>query len=309
MYPAPGCPCCLSAKADRYPAVVAPFIGEYALRGAAPEVWLIECPDCSHRYFDMRFDADEAQRLYSKYRSEEYFLARNKHEFWYSRAINDNIGGDQRNIDARKAYLQDFLSDQFGRDSLPSILDYGGDSGQFIPDGIARKKFVFEVSNATPRPEVTKIGSDSELRQLAPFPLIMLCHVLEHLAEPAETIAQVRELLAFDNAWLLVEVPYERYTLRHRRMAPLVVKRLIHHSRIARTLNEIYTLYFRTRWKTIPPFGLPRLHEHINFYSPESLSRLLVRAGFDVVKHRVADVDTSVGLSSVLLMLARIRNE
>lgn len=305
MYLASACPCCQSTNLQGSPALVAPFIREFALAGEAPETQLIECQDCGFRYFDRRYDAKEMRALYSLYRSEDYFQARNRHEFWYTRAINDQLGKDPKDIAARRAYVEKFLSEAFGEQKFASILDYGGDAGQFIPDEIASRKFVHEVSNVAPVSGVTKLSTEVELKQHAPYSLIMVCHVLEHLSDPAEILIRFPELQATGEGWLLIEVPYERYDLRYRATAWPWLIRLVERFRPLRLLNEVYTLYFRTRWSMVPPFGFPRLHEHINFYSVESLGRLLNRCGFDVVRQQIIRTDTQLGRTESLLMLAR----
>lgn len=305
MYLASACPCCQSTNLQGSPALVAPFIREFALAGEAPETQLVECQNCGFRFFDRRYEADEMSALYSRYRSEDYFQARNRHEFWYTRAINEQLGKDPQDIAARRAYVGKFLSEALGDPKFASILDYGGDAGQFIPDDLAGRKFVHEVSNVAPVSGVAKLSTDAELEQHAPYSLIMVCHVLEHLPDPAEILMRLPELQAAGEGWLLVEVPHERYALRYRSTAWLPLRRLVERYRPLRLLNEIYTLYFRTRWNMIPPFGFPRLHEHINFYSADSLGRLLERCGFDVVRQQIIRTDTQLGRTASLLMLAR----
>lgn len=305
MYLASACPCCQSTNLQGSPALVAPFIREFALAGKAPEAQLIECQNCGFRFFDRRYEAEEMSALYSQYRSENYFQARNRHEFWYTRVINDQLGKDPKDIAARRAYVEKFLSEALGEQKFASILDYGGDAGQFIPDGIANRKFVHEVSDVAPVSGVAKLGSETELKQHAPYSLIMVCHVLEHLPDPAEILMRFPDLQASGEGWLLIEVPHERYNLRYQSTAWPPLRRLVERYRPLRLLNEIYTLYFRTRWNMIPPFGFPRLHEHINFYSVDSLGRLLKRCGFDVVRQQIIRTDTQLGRTESLLMLAR----
>jgi len=66
-------------------AIVAPFLAHYAV-GRSPFLCrLLECSDCSFRFFDSRLEPDEVTRLYSGYRGDGYFAERHRWEFWYSR--------------------------------------------------------------------------------------------------------------------------------------------------------------------------------------------------------------------------------
>jgi hypothetical protein len=65
-------------------------------------------------------------------------------------------------------------------------------------------------------------------------------------------------------------------------------------------------VYFRAKHGLLPPFSLPRLHEHIQFYTEASLSAVLRRAGFTPVEQRREELGGDTGLSSVLLVLARL---
>lgn len=303
MYLCEHCPCCGSDRFHRFPAVVAPFIAAYALNGDAPSANLLECRECSHRYFDQRFDEIEMAHLYQRYRSEEYFRCRHGYEPWYSKSINEGIGGDPLSIADRKKHLRHFMGDQ-AKSMFRSILDYGGDRGQFIPEGMASLNYVFEMSDAEPIHGVNKLTSKEELAEHHPFSLILMCHVLEHLPEPEQAIREVRDLLEADSGLLLIEVPNERYKLMNSIGGELAT-RLSAYSGWLRMMLEVYTLGCRTLMGVIPPLGLSRLHEHVNFFSIRSLEFLLRRCGFVVIKQQSICFKSKTGVSSSLLILAR----
>lgn len=304
------CPCCGKRDFKRFPAWVAPFIENYALEGDAPDCQLLECTGCAFRFFDHRFSTAESDRLYANYRADSYFRTRHRHEFWYTDQINAGLSSDSGNIEIRRNHIATFLAQHLPQAAmLESILDYGGDRGQFIPSGIARQRFVFEKSDAVPEAGVVRIESPEELRSAAPFSLVMLCHVLEHLSDPLQTVRELRGLLGSESAYLLIEVPHERYALGY--SLPGVTSKLVtpmRRRKYARLLNEIYTLGFRNHCNLIPPFGISRLHEHINFFSDRSLAALLENADMSIVGHALVETPSRTGLEKSLLMLARSGN-
>ena len=124
MYLIDTCPCCGSKELRRWPAIVSPFIADYACGTRPGDSHLCECNGCSFRFFDTRLSDAEIQKLYADYRGDAYFEARHRHEFWYSRKVNDGIGSDDVKIAARKRSLAEILGDR--AQSFTTILDYGG---------------------------------------------------------------------------------------------------------------------------------------------------------------------------------------
>jgi len=209
MYTIDACPCCLSKESTGRWAIVAPFLAHYAV-GRSPFLCrLLECSDCSFRFFDSRLEPDEVTRLYSGYRGDGYFAERHRWEFWYSRKVNDGIGGDPQEIADRIAAMERFLLPHVNNATVNTVLDYGGDRGQFIPKSLGTEKFVFELSDAVPEPGVTRIGSEQEVGAMK-FDLIMALGVLEHCSEPMSVLEQLRSSLK-PGSFLVAGVPYERY--------------------------------------------------------------------------------------------------
>ncbi len=292
----------------RYPAVVSPFLAHYAVGKPSTRCSLLECRDCSFRFFDSRLTAEEVAKLYSAYRGEEYFQSRRRYEFWYTRKFNTGLGHDPGALAARKQIVADFLGQHAAAAAIRSVLDYGGDEGQFIPEAIGREKFVYDLSDARPVPGVTKVASDAELRERT-YDLVMICHVLEHCSDPCDTLAKLRELGGERRLLCYVELPYERYDLRFAgkgrffawyldmllRLGPLL------------TVVDFYTTLARMRWSLIPPLGVMKCHEHLNFFNEKSLESLLRTAGFDVLACGKARVPSCFVCGGILQALARAR--
>jgi hypothetical protein len=279
------CPCCNATASRRWPALVSPFTADYVLHAPPSTCQLLECGRCGHRYFDLRYSAEELERLYAGYREESYFACRNRHEPWYTEAVNRFVGWDEGLVASRRAGIAAFL----GRAGLPgpvgSVLDYGGDSGQLIPPGIAREAFVFDLSGVTPMPGVTGLRREADLRAGA-YDLVLLSHVLEHAPDPRDLLEKVAPLLPHGSGALYVEVPLERPWLgllpRGRAGKAWLdsVRRL---PRVLRAL-DFYSTAFRVKAGFLPPLGFAKLHEHVNAFTRSSLSRALENAGFAVLR-------------------------
>jgi hypothetical protein len=308
MYQEDECPCCGSTDRLRYPAIVAPFIAAYVLASPTRVTYLAECRSCTFRFFEERYDDDEVRRLYEGYRGEKYLQERHAFEFWYTRKINDTIGRDSNEIRTRQERILNVLR---GRAPLPleSVLDYGGDRGQFIPDGIAERRFVFDISGAKPEPNVVSIASTAAVQGKS-FELVMLAHVLEHLSSPAPLVREVRSYMQ-KGGYLYVEVPYERYNLHvpasaDGRMSSYerYLRWLIQSPRGTRAADFVSTA-LRVKTNRVVPFGFVKLHEHINFFNEASLRILLEGAGLSLVACELSPDAGPSGFRNALSCLAR----
>ena len=66
------CPCCGAQEALAYPALESAFVAERALQRPPRPTRLLECRACGLRYFEGRYEAAEAARLYLGYRGPAY---------------------------------------------------------------------------------------------------------------------------------------------------------------------------------------------------------------------------------------------
>ncbi len=163
MYRIHSCPSCDSTKLTLNWALLSPFLASYAVKTRPFSCKLLKCSDCDLRFFDVRLSPEEVERLYSGYRGDDYYRERHRHEFWYSRVVNDGIGDDPEEVATRNRSLESLLAANVDPGQIRSVLDYGGDRGQFIPPSIGKEKFVFELSDAKPVAGVTRIKSEAEL--------------------------------------------------------------------------------------------------------------------------------------------------
>ena len=127
------CPVCGSQSRHGWPALVAPFIADFVLQASVERCHLRQCDTCQLRFFAERFTAPELARLYTDYRGADYYRTRHRHEPWYTEKYNLDLGHDPLRAAARRAGLTAFLIESGVPGPFKSILDYGGDAGQLIP--------------------------------------------------------------------------------------------------------------------------------------------------------------------------------
>lgn len=275
MYRVDACQCCGGRALDAYPAGVAPFIVDYVLGGQAESSQLLECRSCAFRGYATRFTDDEAARLYRDYRGERYFRVRHRHEPWYTRAFNDALG-KAGGVEARQAEIAGWIADLCP--TATSVLDYGGDRGQFLPAKPGLERFVYDISGVTPVAGVSAFTGERT------FDAIVISQVLEHVSDVGKILDHARSLAA-PGAALIVEVPYEHFDLRWLPKSHLYqayVDRVLG-TPLVKTALDFYSAAFRLKLGVIPPLGFPRMHEHINYFCDRALRAALGTRGFEVV--------------------------
>lgn len=306
MYQADSCQSCGSTNLSFRWAVLSPFLASYAVRERPFCCKLLECADCGLRFFDVRLTPEEVERLYSGYRGENYFQERHRHEFWYSRAVNEGIGGDPEQVATRIRTLEDFLDANIDRDQVRTVLDYGGDRGQFIPPSLGDEKFVFELSDARPVPGVKRINSETELESRK-YDLVMLFGVLEHCSDPSVILAKLKRLMS-PGGILCVGVPHERYGtnfVSNSTFYRAYLNTLIKFPFLLKAV-DFYSAIGRIRLNRIPPLGFVKCHEHLNFFDEKSLRALLSRSGFKTFGTKLETVVKYPSKSETITGVARL---
>jgi hypothetical protein len=69
---------------------------------------------------------------------------------------------------------------------------------------------------------------------------------------------------------------------------------------------DFYSAAARIRLDHIPPLGLIKCHEHLNFFNNKSMTALLERTGFEVVDSRIECVAKYPARVESLYTLARL---
>jgi hypothetical protein len=202
------------------------------------------------------------------------------------------------------AFLEKWLDPRGGRSSI--IADIGGDAGQLIPLEAASEAYVVEASDQPPVDGVKRVSNLEEIQ--TPVTLLMCCHVLEHLSLPAEFLASLAKSCSLaPDCLVYLEVPlenwkilpgmnnwlYSAYLSSLQRIRPLLV-----------IIDFISTAMRGYAGLAMPP-GFMKLHEHINYFSPKSLSSLAEVAGLNVLEAKVETGSALATHQGVIRMVCR----
>lgn len=272
------CLICKSSNTKKNKAQCADFILERVFDGQNKDLDLLHCQDCGFAFFSYRFNDEECQKLYTGYRGKKYQQQRQKHECWYTDKINDLIGKNETEIKNRNANLTKILKDNTDISKIKSVLDFGGDKGQFIPQILNNaQKYVYDISGVEVVEGVMRINSIEDCSK-NDYDLIICSNVLEHVSDPAEIIKQIKSLL-HKGKYLYLELPFD---------SPFYKNQLS-------DLQFLFNRYFN--WinilkhfiKTKKYANISLMHEHINFYTPQSIETLLQNQGFKILhnKHKI----------------------
>jgi hypothetical protein len=206
------------------------------------------CTSCSFVQAKHGFSDESLSNLYRDYRSDTYNQERIHYEPSY-RGIANQVGSLQEETDTRIETLTAWLQDLIVPDSSFSMLDYGGADGKFLPR-VAGSKYVYEISNIEPVPDVVSIKDESQLNL---YSYIQLAHILEHVNQPLEMVRRVSRWLS-PGGYLYIEVPQD-FT----------------DTKLGQLVAGTYS-------------GVVPIHEHINLYSARSVEKLMSSAGLQLVK-------------------------
>lgn len=320
------CPACEEKGFDAYSAQIAPFLAKKIWDKDPFGVELMHCKNCGLAFYNPRLEEDEVQTYYENYRGEEYQKLRNQFEPFYTKEFNEQFNENSPEIPGRKENLYNLLNEYTNINNIKSVLDYGGDKGQFIIDQLNNaNKYVFEISNSEPIQGVKKIDNYEDCKKQN-FDMIMCAHVLEHTSYPLQTVKEIKEL-AKENTIIYFEVPlenpfyYNSWLMKIISKIPLIgpfifnfkeifKKRKVlsinkHTSSInaesIKTLIASIPLYI----KRILAFRKFFMHEHVNYFSPKSMEKMLINNGFKNISVKVAQVDCGWTTHSLICCLAQ----
>ena len=206
------------------------------------------CSICSFMQTKIPFHDEDVMRLYRDYRSASYNRERIQYEPSYA-SIAAEVGQDELEVRNRSDGLTTFLHGSMEPMEVPTLLDYGGSDGRFIPE-FPGAKFVYEVSDIKPVPGVIRIESEAALKK---YSIVLLAHVIEHVPNPLNLVRTVASYVE-SGGYLYIETPQEIPDTKRERLRRGAVQ-----------------------------FDIS-IHEHINSYCVPAVSRLLESAGLEVVK-------------------------
>lgn len=225
------------------------------------------CRECGFVFSQLRPDADELSRVYQGYRTEDYVRDRSFFEPGY-RKIHPLIGDGGVEIEVRQAAANGFLRDVVDVSSIKRVLDYGGDRGQHIPAMFAKcERLVYEISDSVVVPGVRLIKS---LRDVEDVDFVIAANVMEHVSYPMEIMREIKSVCHKDTM-VFLDVPLEMKDDAD-----------------------------------VDDSGNPVLfHEHINYFTTRSLTALIERSGFSLLKVARIPLDLGWQRATALYALAR----
>lgn len=213
------------------------------------------CLDCTFVSTKHPFSEDALGRLYSDYRSATYNRERIHYEPTYA-ALAPHVGTSDEEVETRVGGLTPWLADQIEHQPGFSMLDYGGSDGRFLPR-IEGQKYVFEISDCAPLAGITRISKEAEL---GTYNYVQIAHVLEHVPEPLVLLKRISSFVK-PLGYLYIEVPQD---LTDSELAEL---------KAGNTSRGLI------------------VHEHVNCYSIQSISRLATVAGLDLISTQLVPAD------------------
>lgn len=230
---------------------MAAFVIERMLGLVQLDDWLteaIQCQECNYIATVFRFNDEQMQRYYHEYMNEASDRNRQTGDYIFHRCRNEGTGWYQLAlayqkpdyIQVRKQAVIRSIADYTDVFSITSVLDYGGDLGQYIPDEFETcRRHVVEIETRNLVNGVTGVQTPADCD---PVDLVMCCHTLEHVSYPNDLMLDMVQYLK-PGGMLYLEVPNEM-------------------SYVEESCNKQTPM---------------RIHEHINIFTPDSLRAILER--------------------------------
>ena len=220
---------------------------------------LIICSECEGGGFTATYSEQQMNNLYSDYRGSQYVKIRSKWEKWYS--YNYNLAHERKSlIEQRKSQLENFIS-QNTNIAIETVLDVGGDRGQFIPNFITiSKKYILDKSNREIEKGVQRI---EKLEDLPTVDLIIYAHTLEHVVNPLEELKNLIEI----SKVVYVEVPFGVPKNNIWRRSSVLQLIFVAFSRIPLVWSFLAVPAAGRPWNT----RILRQSEHLNFFNGTTL--------------------------------------
>ncbi len=265
------CVVCGGALAPHRRGVVTPFLAQRIWQRKPFPVMLSDCSVCGFQFFNPRLEPAEEASLYGGYRTPEYQKMRQSYEPWYTEKLNLSLASPEA-WRHRIQLLHRLFHERLALDGriFGNVLDFGGDRGELIAELVpASCRFVYEISGVPPVAGVESLHSIEECRRYR-FDLIVTSNVLEHVGSPRDLIAQLASI-ATPETLVFHEVPYESvsdWSTRLKRLAQAGLLAVARPGVAARVLG---------------PGMFNLMHEHVNYFSPRSLDRLMEVSGFRVL--------------------------
>jgi hypothetical protein len=291
---------CLACKSDRLISCdtkISDFLAERIFNvkdDMILPVKLYHCMECGFAFYDKRLSEAEEGKLYSGYRSDEYQKMRQRHDIWYTPAINQALCKDEKGLNVHRALIERICKENIPC-KIHRALDYGGDMGQKYPSGLSiDEKYVYDVSGAETVEGVVSL-STFNLAKAMEYDLIMCNQVLEHIGELDYFIGLIKSL-GNENTWFYFDVPFD---------SPYIKSSLGNFQYLVNPYFRLSTMI--RHFSRIKKQGyFAPMTEHINFFTPNSMKRFCERNKFYVVDCQVSSTFYVLGKSKVISLVCKL---
>lgn len=260
------CVICAGAIRRLKRALVAPFLARRIWNRTPFCVDLVQCQSCGFKFYNPRLEDSELGVFYKGYHSADYQQMRCASEPWYTEKFNADLLSDRfygYHRDALKPVIQQLIGDR----KTQRILDYGGDRGDLVANLIeGAETFVYDISGVEAVEGVVAVTDPASCKP----DLIINSNVLEHVGFPGQMMNEMFKI-APKGSLVFLEVPLE---------SPFGTKRIVR--RLAQIAVAAVTRPALAR-HVARPASLYMMHEHINFFSEQSLQALMSHCGGTVI--------------------------
>lgn len=216
---------------------------------------LLKCNHCNFIFYEERLQKNEEEKYYKGYWGEEYHKQRSKIEWWFSDKFYKEHNKDiiyMKSKDIRNKKMSEILKPYIGE--ISTVLDYGGNDGGYKPKTVLKENYyIYDINNQ-------KINVNIF------FDLIILNCVLEHISYPLSV------LNALNFKYMYIEVPCS---------LPLCLSWKVKRS-FRQYIIDIYKILRYRSWFA--------LHEHINYYSYDSLKILAEKLDCEIKFFEKTDI-------------------
>jgi hypothetical protein len=242
---------------------------------------LFECHNCLGAFFNYRYSMNEMNKLYKNYRDINYVQLRSTWEPWYTKDFNDAHKTSDL-VEKRKIALENYLL-SLKIESLETIVDVGGDYGQYIPD-LGGGKYVIDISEQDLIPGVKRIKSLDEIKEVD---LIIYAHVLEHVFSPLD---ELRKLTNYAR-YVYVEVPEGTPKINRVRSS-----KLLSLFNLATSLNpKMWGKFSKPSGGRIKKSKFLRQSEHINFFNEETFKKIGISLNLSILSLSTTQIPSPEG--------------
>jgi hypothetical protein len=279
------CPICKSDSDFLAYGVVAPWISILLNeKNEFLQTRLNQCKKCVINFYTYRYSDSQLEKIYQNYRSDEWYSLRHSWEPWYRRGTNNAYRGakSERAVSKRKAFTLDLLASA-GLDvnNLGDYLDFGGDAGQFFPDGVQGRRILFDLQKQQIA-GIEVITDPKDLPELVQ--IVSNCYVLEHVSDIDLGIQLMSDCLEI-GGHLLIELPYDifRVSWIHKSKIYMRYLKLIYSNKFLFILIDFLSGLHRQLFNHIPWFGVVKQSEHLQYFVPRTVTELLESKDFEIL--------------------------